>query len=116
MRGYVLAVAIVALLPLRAAAEDAAKTARTLPNEGADCHYVLSLCSDALRAADTLAKLTADEKAGADDPRKAQTLGDAQRRLDEKRAMLDQAAATIRAKYSAVPRCFQRCARLLDYK
>ncbi len=114
------------LLPAGSAATDTAAVAAALPNEAAECRYLLSLCEPAEAAfrkvhevttklaraqrlppefrtpvtLEALSKLQTQEKAARNDfnARLLETL---------------EAAAAIRAKHDQPPACFQQCPNVL---
>ena len=117
---------ILLLLPAGSAATDTAAVAAALPNEAAECRYLLSLCEPAEAAfrkvhevttklaraqrlplesrtpvtLEALSKLQTQEKAARNDfnARLLETL---------------EAAAAIRAKHDQPPACFQQCPNVL---
>jgi hypothetical protein len=101
-------------LPPLAGAEDVETIVKRLPNDGAECHYVLSLCSDADRAEAALARAHTDTTEAVET--RAAKVATAKARVAKQLGLLTRAAAAVRARHDDVPACFRHCARLKDYK
>jgi hypothetical protein len=112
VRLLLVAILLVLVLPPSARGEDVETIVKRLPNDGAECHYVLSLCSDADRAAATLARVRADTTEPED--ARAAKVAAAEARVAKQVGLLTRAAAAVRARHDDTPDCFRRCARLND--
>lgn len=113
----VLLPAVAAALSLAAAAhaEDPDTIVTRLHSEGAECHYVLSICSDTVRAEGALARLRSANVDG-DAAARNEGIAAAEARVAKQGDLLTRAAAAVRRKHSSVPGCFRHCERLKDYR
>jgi hypothetical protein len=97
-----------------ALAEDPEVIVKRLRSAGAECHYILSICSDTVRAEGALARLQGGGAEG--DKSRDENLAAAETRVAKQIDLLTRAAAAVRQKHTAVPECFRHCERLRETK
>ena len=114
------------LLPARTEATDVAAVVADLPDEAAECRYLLSLCQPAEAALkkgqEITAKIEHDQRVSKDS--RTQATVEALNKLQTRRTAAQnelnnrlletlEAATAIRAKHAQPPRCFQKCPHVL---
>jgi hypothetical protein len=114
MRAALAILAVVLLQAPLVRAEEPEVIVKRLRDDAGECHYVLSLCSDAVRADGALARLRTAGENG--EPAPPEQIAAAEARVAKQVDLLTRAAAAVRARHAEAPACFRHCARLAPPK
>jgi hypothetical protein len=110
-----LGLAVAVTVPSTTWAENPEEIVKRLRDEGGRCHYVLSICSDTVRAEAALARLRTGDDHG-DPATRADRMAAAEAKVARQVDLLTRAAAAVRQRESGSPPCFRHCERLRGAK